>query len=133
MTAQQQRRRLADLLGETRGDGFEEFLQAFEALPEVIGEENRMTSRFIRSIATAIIETARLEDMAKGEADHVFDIIAAAYAACGYVLPCMAVTQIRAEGVREVISHMREAYFETIHAAILNDVEAQAREEIAGE
>jgi len=89
-------KRLADLLDETRGGGFEEFLAHMEA---AIAADTRPDAqralRFARAFMVALVETARAETGDEPSPEQWADVVAAVFVGLGWVLPCFVASGAR--------------------------------------
>lgn len=80
---------LTDLLSETRGDGFEDFLESMEA---AIASDDRPEAqralRFARAFMIALVETARAETGDAPDPLSWGETLTAAFSGLAWALPC---------------------------------------------
>jgi len=89
-------KRLADLLDETRGEGFEEFLAHMEAaIADDKRPEAQRVLRFARAFLVALVETARAETGDDPSPEEWADVVACAFGGIGWVLPCFVASGVR--------------------------------------
>lgn len=104
--------KLSDLLSETRGVGFEEFLETMEAAieAETAPEVQRML-RFARAFLISLIETARKEAGEEPGFEEWTAIVMDAFSGVAWAFPCFVATGIKAGHTGEAIEVLlRESF-----------------------
>jgi hypothetical protein len=104
--------KLAELLDETRGVGFEEFLAHMEgAMAADTRPEAQRPLRFARAFMVVLVETARAEAGDDPSPEQWADTVMCAFGGIAWALPCFVASGVKQGATSAVVGHMLAEVF----------------------
>lgn len=113
---------LGDLLDETRGVGFEDFLAHMEAaIAADTRPEARRPLRFARAFLVALVETARAEAGDEPSPEAWLECVMAAFGGIAWALPCFVASGVKQGATTHVVETLlNECFLPTLSAVSIH-------------